>query len=486
MAQQYSGKLERLDAFRWRIPQNRTAGMLTEGLIYADDELMAAMRHDPALQQVANVACLPGIVGRSLAMPDFHYGYGFPIGGVAATSVEEGVISPGGVGYDINCGVRLLRSDLTVDEVKPRLKLLIDQVFRDVPCGVGEKGKLRIKDSELDEVLTRGAQWAVKRGLGTPADIEVTEERGAYPGARPEVLSARARQRGCPQIGTLGGGNHFLEIQVVDQIYDAAEAAALGIDAAGQITVMIHTGSRGLGYQVCDDSLEQMQDATRKYGLELPDRQLACAPVQSEEGQRYLGAMACAANYAWANRQAITHWVREAFEQVFGRGADQLGLDLVYDVAHNIAKIERHPVQGQERELCVHRKGATRSFGPGRPEVPERYRHLGQPVIVPGDMGTASFLLLGTEQAMAETFGSTCHGAGRQMSRTQALKLQRSQQVFEKLRGQGITVKSAGRKTLAEEAPEAYKDVDRVVETCHGAGISRKVCRLRPLGVMKG
>ena len=398
MADTYAGKLERLDDCRWRLPQDRNAGMRVQGLVYASDELMEQMRHDPALQQVANVACLPGIVGPSMAMPDFHYGYGFPIGGVAATRVADGVVSPGGVGYDINCGVRLLRTSLEESDVRPRLDSLLNQIFHDVPSGVGEKGRLRVSDSELEDVLTKGAQWAIKRGFGRPGDAEVTEERGAIPGARPDLLSPRARQRGCPQLGTLGGGNHFLEIQVVDQIYDEAAARTFGLDHPGQVTVMVHTGSRGLGHQTCEDALEAMHDALRKYKFDLPDKQLVCAPVDSPEGRDYLAAMACAANYAWANRQMITHWVREAFETAFGRGSGALGLELVYDVAHNIAKLETHRVDGEEVELCVHRKGATRAFGPGRPEVPAAYREIGQPVIVPGDMGTASYLLVGTEE----------------------------------------------------------------------------------------
>jgi tRNA-splicing ligase RtcB len=486
MANTYQGKLEQLDAYRWRLPQDKNAGMRTAGIVYASDELMQQMRTDPALQQVANVACLPGIVGNSMAMPDCHYGYGFPIGGVAATRADEGVVSPGGVGYDINCGVRLLRTNLDHDDVRPRLEPLLNQIFRDVPSGVGEKGRVRVSDNELGEVLTRGAQWAIKKGYGRPADADATEENGAMPGARPELLGQKARKRGRPQLGTLGGGNHFLEVQVVDEIYDEAAGRVLGIDHVGQVTVMVHTGSRGFGHQTCGDALEAMQDAVREYSIELPDPQLACAPVASPEGEHYLAVMACAANYAWANRQIITHWIREAFEEQFGRGSEELGLELVYDVAHNIAKIESHTVDGEETTLCVHRKGATRAFGPGRPEVPEAYREIGQPVIVPGDMGTASYLLVGTDEAMRQTWGSTCHGAGRQLSRTKALKLQNSGAVLAKLRAQNILVKSASKRTLAEEAPEAYKDVDAVVATCYEAGISRKVARFRPIAVMKG
>lgn len=461
-------------------------GMRTDAVIYADESLFSQLRNDPALWQAANVACLPGIVGPSMAMPDCHYGYGFPIGGVAAFDVDEGVISPGGVGYDINCGVRLMRTALDRDSIAPHLEELANQIFRDVPSGVGESGGIPLSERDLDEVLVKGAAWVVARGLGTAEDLDCTEERGCMEGADPAAVSDRARKRGRPQLATLGAGNHFLEIQAVDAIYDPAAASALGIDEVGQVVVMIHCGSRGLGHQVCDDAIEIMQRAVRQYGIELPDRQLACVPVQSPEGQRYFAAMAAAANYAWANRQAIMHRVREAFSRVLRTGPGKLGLDLIWDVAHNIAKFETHEVDGRARRLCVHRKGATRGFGPGRPELPARYRALGQPVIVPGDMGTASYLLLGTEQAMRETWGSTCHGAGRQLSRHAALKLQQGHEVARKLQAQGILVRAAGRKTLAEEAPEAYKNVDAVVESCVCAGISRKVVRFRPVAVMKG
>lgn len=461
-------------------------GMRTDAVIYADESLFSQLRNDPALWQAANVACLPGIVGPSMAMPDCHYGYGFPIGGVAAFDVDEGVISPGGVGYDINCGVRLMRTALDRDSIAPHLEELANQIFRDVPSGVGESGGIPLSERDLDEVLVKGAAWVVARGFGTAEDLDCTEERGCMEGADPAAVSDRARKRGRPQLATLGAGNHFLEIQAVDAIYDPAAASALGIDEVGQVVVMIHCGSRGLGHQVCDDAIEIMQRAVRQYGIELPDRQLACVPVQSPEGQRYFAAMAAAANYAWANRQAIMHRVREAFSRVLRTGPGKLGLDLIWDVAHNIAKFETHEVDGRARRLCVHRKGATRGFGPGRPELPARYRALGQPVIVPGDMGTASYLLLGTEQAMRETWGSTCHGAGRQLSRHAALKLQQGHEVARKLQAQGILVRAAGRKTLAEEAPEAYKNVDAVVESCVCAGISRKVARFRPVAVMKG
>ncbi len=486
MAERYTGKLEQLDSFRWRIPADRNLGMTVPGIIYADRPMIDEMRADPALQQVANVATLPGIVGASFAMPDFHYGYGFSIGGVAGIDAAEGVISPGGVGYDINCGVRLLRTDLMLGDVQDRIDRLIDAVYSNVPAGAGKDGKVPVRRRELEEVLVQGAGWAVGRGFGRPEDLTVLEEEGAMEGADPDALSDRAIQRGSPQLGTLGSGNHFLEIQRVEEVYDERVARVFGIEAPGQITVMVHTGSRGLGHQTCDDSLEEMQDAVREYGIALVDRQLACAPVDSPQGRRYFAAMACAANYAWANRQCITHWVRAAFEQVLGKSERALGMDIVYDVAHNIAKFETHELKGERKRLCVHRKGATRAFGPNHPEVPEAYRAVGQPVIVPGDMGRNSYLLVGTEEGMAQTWGSTCHGAGRRLSRTAALKLQHSSAVIAKLNRAGIYIRSAGKKTVAEEAPEAYKDVNDVVRICDGAGISRLVAKMRPLGVMKG
>lgn len=486
MSDKYTGKLEQLDSFRWRIPVDKNLGMTVPGIIYADQALMDEMRTDPALQQVANVATLPGIQKASLAMPDFHYGYGFAIGGVAGIDAEEGVISPGGVGYDINCGVRLLRTNLMLSDVQDKIEKLVDAIYANVPAGTGKDGKVPVSRKELEDVLVNGAAWAVRRGFGRPEDLAVLEEEGAMEGADPGALSNLAMQRGSPQLGTLGSGNHFLEIQEVEEIYDERVARVFGIEAAGQITVMVHTGSRGLGHQTCDDSLEEMQDAVREYGLKLVDRQLACAPINSPQGRRYFAAMACAANYAWANRQCITHWVRSAFEQVLSKSERALGMDIVYDVAHNIAKFETHEVNGTARKLCVHRKGATRAFGPGRPEVPEIYREVGQPVIVPGDMGRASYLLVGTEEGMKQTWGSTCHGAGRRLSRAAALKLQHAQAVIAKLKRAGIYIRSAGKKTVAEEAPEAYKDVNDVVRVCHGAAISRLVAKMRPLGVMKG
>lgn len=486
MAKDYQGPVEKIDNWHWRIPKGTVACMRTEGILYADEALLKDLRTDPALTQLANVACMPGIVGPSMAMPDCHYGYGFPIGGVAAFDVEEGVISPGGVGYDINCGVRLLRTNLSREEIEPVIGKLADAMFSAVPSGVGSEGRIRVSKSELEEVLVKGARWAVSRGYGKREDLDATEEGGQLPGADPSALGQRAIKRGLPQLGTLGSGNHFLELQYVDQIVNPSVAEAMGIFETGQVTVMIHCGSRGFGHQVCDDYLDVMREAARKYNISLPDAQLACAPIQSDEGKRYYAAMACAANYAWANRQCIMHWVREALERVLGKGSEALGIELVYDVAHNIAKFEHHQVDGKSRKLCVHRKGATRAFGPGRTELPVMYRDVGQPVIVPGDMGRSSWLLVGTQQAMEQTWGSTCHGAGRLLSRKQALKRKHGRQVAQELESRGIAIRAAGMRTLAEEMSEAYKDVDRVVEVCHQAGISRKVARLKPLAVIKG
>ena len=483
---EWSGRLQKIDDFRWRLPKSYKSGMRTDGIIYATEELLSQIKKDESLEQVANVAFLPGIVGASMAMPDIHWGYGFPIGGVAATRYDDGVVSPGGVGFDINCGVRLVRSDLTEKDVKGRMADLVDSLYLNVPSGVGSEGKLRVDGAELKQVMVKGAKWMVEHGFGWPDDLEASEQNGTMEGAMPANVSKEAIKRGLPQLGTLGSGNHFLEIQAVEEIYDEDVAEVFGITEPGQITVMIHTGSRGFGHQVCQDSLASMQRAIQKYGISLPDRQLACAPVTSPEGQDYLGAMACAANFAWANRQAIAHWVRESFEKVMGAGAHKLGLYQVYDVAHNMAKMEEHQVDGKLTKLCVHRKGATRAFGPGNPHIPKQYREVGQPVIVPGDMGRYSFLLVGTEGAMRQTWGSTCHGAGRLMSRHEAIKRMPGRQVMDELAGRGIVVKAKGRDTLSEEAPYAYKDVADVVETCAGADISRLVAKLRPLGVAKG
>ena len=482
----WQGKLEKIDDFRYRIPRSYKTGMKTDGIIYASEKMLPQITSDEAPEQVANVAFLPGIIGCAMAMPDIHWGYGFPIGGVAAFDVDNGIISPGGVGYDINCGVRLLRTDLTDKDIQHKIKDLVRSIFNNVPSGVGSTGKIRIDEKEVKQVLIQGAQWAMKKGYGWKDDIEHIEAHGALEGANPEKVSRRALQRGRPQLGTLGAGNHFLEIQVVEDIYDRTAAKQMGIDDVGQITVMIHTGSRGLGYQVCDDNVKTLGRVTQKYGISIPDRQLACAPIKSPEGRSYFEQMACAANYAWANRQCIMQWIRESFEKVVGKKAEELGMHLIYDVAHNIAKFEKHKVGDETKELCIHRKGATRAFAAGHEEVPEVYKSIGQPVLIPGDMGTHSYLLLGTDLAMKETFGSTCHGAGRVMSRTKALDRTRGRSISKELAEQGIYVQSASSEVLREEVPEAYKDIDMVVDAVHKAGISRKVARMRPLGVVKG
>jgi len=485
-AKAFTGPLEPAGPCRWRIPKSYKPGMRVDGLIYADAALLDAIRGDNAAEQVANVATLPGIVRASLAMPDIHWGYGFPIGGVAATDpAEGGVVSPGGVGYDINCGVRLMRSDLARADVAPRIETLLGAIFRAVPCGVGVGGRTPYAPSELRKLLREGAAYVVRRGQGCQADVDRTEAGGCLDGADPSALSARAIQRGRGQVGSLGAGNHFLEIQAVDEVYDAHAADVFGV-AEGAVTFMIHCGSRGLGHQVCDDSLKVMQKAVATYGIDLPDRQLCCAPVESDEGRRYLAAMRAAANYAWANRQAIMHLVREAVASAVGASAERLGLDLVYDVCHNIAKMETHTTAAGPRRLCVHRKGATRAFPAGHPDVPAAYRALGQPVIIPGDMGRYSFLMVGEPRAMDETFGSVCHGAGRAMSRSQARKSVRGDAVRQRLADAGILAISRSAKGLAEERPAAYKDVAHVVDVVERAGLARKVCRLRPLGVIKG
>jgi tRNA-splicing ligase RtcB len=482
----YRGPLEDLGGNRWRIPKSYRSGMRVDGVIYADAKLIEQIRQDNAAEQVANVACLPGIQKASLAMPDIHWGYGFPIGGVAATDpAEGGVVSPGGVGYDINCGVRMIRSDLTLDDVKGRIEDLVTQIFTHVPCGVGVGGPFAFADKELRRIAVEGARYMVEHGHGWREDLERTEAGGELPGADPDAVSPHAYERGRDQVGTLGAGNHFLEVQVVEAVYDEETAKAFGIRQGG-IAFMIHCGSRGFGHQVCDDYLKTMRGAARKYGIELPDQQLCCAPVQSPEGQRYLGAMRAAANYAWANRQLLMVLVRKAVAQVFGTSAERLGLHLVYDVAHNIAKIETHLVEGRPRTVCVHRKGATRAFPAGHAQVPAVYRAVGQPVLVPGDMGRYSFVMVGQPQAMDETFGSVCHGAGRAMSRSEACRRVRGEQVRRQLEAQGITVMARSWKGLAEEYSGAYKDVADVVDVTERAGLARRVCRLRPLGVIKG
>ncbi len=486
MAAHWKNIVRKIDENRWEIRTSYKEGMLVPGLIFASESMLGQIFEDQAFQQVINVSFLPGIVGHSLAMPDIHYGYGFPIGGVAATRVKDGVVSPGGVGFDINCGVRLLRTNLSVEEIKPRIEDLVLALYSNIPSGVGSEGKIRLSEKELEKVLLKGSAWAVENGYGEAEDLVFTEEKGCLKNADSDKVSQKAKKRGLPQLGTLGSGNHFLEIQVVEQIYEREIAQAMGIMEAGQVLLAIHTGSRGLGYQVCDDYIRVLNGAVQRYGINLPDRQLVCAPVQSSEGQDYLSAMACAANYAWANRQCITHWVRESFIRVLGTSPRELGLEQIYDVAHNIAKIEQHNVEGKNQNLCVHRKGATRAFPTGHPDLPAMYRNIGQPVLIPGDMGRYSYIAVGTETAMKETFGSTCHGAGRLQSRTAAKKGLRGSDVATKLALRGIIVKSGSMGSLAEEASEAYKDVAEVVEVTNRAGISRKVARTVPLGVIKG
>jgi tRNA-splicing ligase RtcB len=474
--------LERIDAVRFRIPRDERRGMRTGVLVFGSEAILEQIGGDLSLEQAMNVATLPGIVGPSLAMPDIHQGYGFPIGGVAATDYEHGVVSPGGVGFDINCGVRLVRTPLAADEVRPRMHDIVNQVFRDIPCGTGGAGHVKITPKQLDEVLVKGAQWAIENGYGEESDAEFCEERGRLEGADPDHVSARAKERGLPQLGTVGSGNHFLEIQYVESVHDAEAARVLNI-AEGQVVVLIHCGSRGLGHQVCTDYLAQMGAAMKRYNISLPDRQLACVPIASAEGQAYLAAMRAAANFAWANRQAILHFLRGSLRQLFGKS---LQAELVYDVCHNIAKRERHVVEGRKRDVLVHRKGATRAFPPGHREIPAAYRSIGQPVLIPGSMGTASWVLVGAEGAMQESFGSVCHGAGRLMSRTAARKGRDVREVLSKLEQAGVFARSETRDGILEEVPEAYKDVDEVIDVVQQAGLARKVARLRPMGVIKG
>jgi tRNA-splicing ligase RtcB len=482
----YRGPLEQVDECCWRIPKSYKAGMRVDGLIFADERLLGAIKDDQAPEQVANVAFLPGIQHASLAMPDIHWGYGFCIGGVCATDPEEGgVISPGGVGYDINCGIRLVRSNLGYREVKPHLRTLVEDLFRTIPTGAGKAGHYRFKEKELRQLMAEGSRYVVERGLGTQGDIDHTEACGRLDGADPDAVSDRAALRGADQCGTLGSGNHFLEVQIVDHVFDEEAAAAMGLEK-DMVCVMIHSGSRGLGYQVCDDALAMLRKAPEKYGIQLPDRQLACAPVDSPEGQKYIGAMRAAANFAWCNRQLLMQQAREVFARVFGRTWQELQMNLVYDVCHNIAKFEEHTVGGKRKRVWVHRKGATRAFPPGHPEVPSVYRKIGQPVIIPGDMGRASWVLVGQAGSMERTFGTTCHGAGRAMSRTASVKEAAGRRIDKELEARGVIARAQSRRGLAEEQPKAYKNVDEVVDVVHRAGLSRKVARMRPIGVIKG
>jgi tRNA-splicing ligase RtcB len=477
-------KIQKVNDYCWRIP--REGRMNTDGIVFADETLMDSIREDKSLEQVQNVACLPGIVGPSIGMPDIHWGYGFPIGGVAAFDLDTGVISPGGVGYDINCGVRLLSTNLHIDEVRDRVRSFIPALYANIPSGVGKSRRdLKLGRDAARRMTARGAAWAVEEGYGSPDDLLHIEEGGCLEGADFDLVSDRAFERGRDQLGTIGSGNHFVELGYVDEVYDPGLADQIGL-APGGFTVIVHTGSRGFGYQICEDNLRVMQKAADRHGIYLPDRQLCCAPFKSEEGRRYLAAMKCGANFAFANRQVVTHWVRQTMEEEWGLTPNQHGVRVVYDVCHNIAKVETHVVNGERRRVCVHRKGATRAFPAGHPEVPEAYRDVGQPVLVPGDMGRYSYVLVGNPESPDYTFASSCHGAGRRLSRKAALKATRERNIIRELADRGITVAAASRATVDEEFPEAYKDVAEVVDVVHGAKLAIKVARLRPVGVIKG
>ena len=477
---------KQIDRLMWEIPKDYKDGMRVNGRIFADETLLHKMQQDRTLKQCADVAFLPGIQKYSVTLPDGHEGYGFPIGGVAAFDFDEGVITPGGIGYDINCGVRLLKSNLSIKDVESRVPQLLETIFRSVPSGLGSRGKLRLSESELNNVVVQGVEWAVAHGYGWKDDVVNCEENGTMPRANPDKVSSTAKKRGLPQLGSLGSGNHFIEIQYVDEIYDPPVAKQFGIIAKDQITVMIHTGSRGFGHQVCSDYIRIIERAIQTYGIHVPERELVCVPTTSREAEDYYAAMSAAANYAWANRQMITHRVRQAFEDALHKSADKLDLHLVYDVAHNIAKIEEHDVGGVRKRLYVHRKGATRAFPKGHAEVPVNYRSVGQPVILPGSMGTSSYLLVGSTKGMELTFGSTAHGAGRMLSRSEAKRRYRGDEIANKLKDRGILVRAARMSVLAEEADQAYKDIDRVVMVSHDLGIATRVARLKPLGVTKG
>lgn len=458
--------------------------MRASGRLYLDDESFEALE-EGALQQIVNIACLPGVYKYSVGLPDIHFGYGFPIGGVAAFNKKNGIVSPGGVGFDINCGVRLIKTNLTIDSIEDSLDELVEKLFKNIPSGVGSKGKIKLEEGEIDKVLDYGAKWAVDNGYGWEEDLEFLEENGRIKDADSSKVSDKAKKRGIPQLGSLGSGNHFLEIQVVDEIYNGDVAEVYGLEK-GMIVIMIHSGSRGCGHQVCSDYLRLMDKAYKNYKINLEDRQLACAPLDTREAQDYLKAMYAAANYAWANRQMMTHWIRETFEEVLGKSAKDMDMQIVYDVAHNIAKEETHEIDGRVSDLVVHRKGATRAFGPGRIEVPEKYREVGQPVLIPGTMGTASYVLHGTEVAMRETFGSTAHGAGRVLSRSQAKKDYSAEDIEKDLSDRGIKIKATSKNVIAEEAPDAYKDVDSVVKISDNTGIAKLVAKVKPLAVTKG
>lgn len=481
----YEGELNRLDENRWEIPMNESLGMRTNAVIYADETMISSIRSDNAPQQAANVACLPGIVGSSMAMPDIHWGYGFPIGGVAAVDADSGSISPGGIGFDINCGVRLIRTDLTLDDIGDRKNDLVDELYRNVPSGLGSKGLTKVGYKELEDILMNGSEWAVENGYGWEEDLDATEEHGHMMDADSSKVSDKSRKRGLPQLGSLGSGNHFLELDVVENVFDETTAKAFGL-REGQVTITVHCGSRGCGHQIATDYLQEMERYVKKNSVGLPDRQLACAPLDTKLGMDYYQAMCCGANYAWANRQMITHWVRESFEKILGDSAESMGMEVVYDVAHNIAKMERHDVDRHAENVLVHRKGATRAFAPGRPEVPMKYRDHGQPVIIPGDMSVGTYVLAGRKGSMEQTFGSSCHGAGRQMSRKAAIDSLSVEGVMKEMADKGVYLRNGTMEGVLEEAPEAYKDVDEVVRVVCGAGLTEKVAKLTPIGVIKG
>src|SRR5258708_4060826 len=478
--------LERVDNYRWRIPQRYNSDMRVPGIIFADDELIAQILEDNSLHQVVNVAALPGIVGRSVVMPDKHWGYGFGGGGVGATRIDDGVVSPGGIGFDINCGVRMLTTDLQRDQIRSKVDKLADELFKNLPSGVGGAGMHQLTNEEIHSVMLHGSAWAVENGYGVADDLEVTEEHGCLADANPDAVMSNAVQRGLKQLGSLGSGNHFCEVQYVEHIYDEEAAHALQIGHIGQIVVTIHCGSRGFGHQIAEDYIKLAEAKQKDFGFNLVDRQLACLPLQSEEGKAYLGAMACGANYAWANRQLLMHGVRQAFSSVFGRKARAKEMPLVYDVCHNIAKMEEYEVDGQMQRVCVHRKGATRAFPANHPEIPERYRAVGQPVLIPGDMGRYSFVLVGAQGSMEQSFGSCCHGAGRRQSRTAAKKSLSPRDLLDQLAARGVTIRVHSKNLLTEEAPQAYKDAQQVVNVVHNAGLAHLVARLKPVIVVKG
>lgn len=479
-------QIKRINDYKYEIPLNRKDGMLVPGIVFSSRELIESVIEDETLNQVVNVAALPGIVKASFAMPDIHYGYGFPIGGVAAFDLDEGIISPGGVGFDIACGVRVLKTDFEHKDIKDKLGLLMENIYRNVPKGVGSKGRIRLSDKEMKEVLVKGAKWAVENRYGLEEDLNFIEEKGVYPGAEPRFVSREAIERGRDQLGSLGSGNHFIELQKVDEIFNESAARAMGL-SENQVLIMIHSGSRGLGHQICSDYLKIMQVAAQKYNIILKDRQLACAPFNSDEGSSYFKAMGCAVNFAMANRECLSGWVIQEFEKLFLKSYRKMGIGLVYDLSHNIAKVETHTLEGKSRALCVHRKGATRSFGPDHSFLPEEYKAVGQPVIIPGDMGRYSYIMTGTMAAMKESFGSTCHGAGRLLSRTSARKKINGNALRQELlKNKGIIVLASSSSGLAEEAPFAYKDVSEIVDIAEKAGLSRKVVKLVPLGVIKG